>query len=175
MLKLPWNDAKPPAWVSQFRALGYQGKVTLAIAGTNPVNYPLQMSLTAGRRGPGWTETSLRFVANAGAGATPIPEVKTLNSLYNLMGRYAPPDALRELRQGQVLDKDPVTGFTYSVTGISQLADGTQVLGIREAGKVHAIDVGYDMTTGTLVNYRKVEQIGTITKTMTQAQLIRRQ
>ena len=171
-LKLPWLNVKPPAWTGEFSALDYQGSTIMNIAGANQGPFPLQMSLVACRRGPGWTETALRIAANPGT--PPAPEVKTLNSIYSLMGCYVPPEGLRELRTGQVLDQDPATGFTCTVTGASQLPDGTKVVVIREAGKAHAVDCGYDVNTGTLVFYRKSEQLAGMTSTTTQAQLVRR-
>ncbi|MGA2498151.1 MAG: hypothetical protein ABSH20_10440 [Tepidisphaeraceae bacterium] len=171
-LKLPWNNARPPAWTGEFHALDYQGTTAMNIVGANTPPSPLQMSLTAGRRGPGWVETSLHVAA--GAGKPPAAVVRTLNSIYSLMGCYVPPEGLSQLRTGQVLDEDPITRFTYTVTGTTQLADGTKVVVIREAGKVHAVDCGYDLNTGTLVLYRKSEQLGSATTTTTQAQLVRR-
>ncbi len=60
------------------------------------------------------------------------------------------------------------------MTGTTQLADGTRLLVIRETGKVHTVDCGYDLNTGTLVLYRKFEQTNNVTTTTTQAQLARR-
>ncbi len=96
-LRLPWNNARPPAWAGDFRALDYQEATAMTIAGANPLPTPLQLSLVAGCRGPGWTETTLRIASNTGA--APAADVRTLNSIYTLMGCYVPPpEGLNQLR-----------------------------------------------------------------------------
>src|SRR5207244_2879525 len=70
-----------------------------------------------------------------------------------LCGLWAPPDALRVLRQGQVLDEDPVTHYRASFAGIQG-----NIAVMAEQGPTDLLEQSYDLTSGLLVGSRYTQQ-----------------
>jgi len=87
-------------------------------------------------------------------------QVERINGSSQVGGLWIFPGVLRQLRPGQVLDRDPFTGMQLSVGGI----DGTRVR-LHEANSRDASDYIYDLQNGMLVG-------GTITKTLHMVRMV---
>jgi hypothetical protein len=66
-------------------------------------------------------------------------------------GLVLPPDALASLREGQVIDTDPVTDITVSVKDMGQDAAGRNVVILQAANQAYSAEVTYDVDTGATI------------------------
>jgi hypothetical protein len=172
-LDLPWSKGDAPQWVGTFKGLSYKGAMTVAVPGSGSSAFPVEVTAAPKRRGAGWVETVVTLTQKNGLGLPPLTSESTLiSSSRSLMGLFVPPTSLGELKEGQVLDRDPVTGFTYSVAGIVQAPGGRSVVVIREAGQAHATECGYDRESGLLTTYSKLDRSAPPGMTQLQVQLV---
>jgi hypothetical protein len=170
---LPWAKGEAPQWVATFKGLSYKGTVTVTVPGSVGGAFPIEASTAPKQRGAGWVETVTTLTQKNQMGLPPLTTQSTLvSSSRSLLGLFVPPASLRELKDGQVLDRDPVTGFTYTVAGTVQAAGGRTLVVIREAGQAHATDCGYDRESGLLMTFSKLDRSAPPGMTQLQLQLV---
>lgn len=145
-LSLPWAGQAMPAWVSGLRALHYRGPIVSRgpLPSGNSVFFA-DMELVA--RGRGWVQfSSTAGKQIQGAPAIPPGKGEITFGRNQLGGLWIVADALANLRNGQVLDEDPVTRMQTSVTK----ADNKSVV-IASRNAAGEIDSEYDRATGMLI------------------------
>jgi hypothetical protein len=144
----PWLGRPIPAGLRTARVLSYQGSYTLQGQGIIPTPLAIQASLRPTRAGGDWMLLGGRTVMQ-GAG---LPtDFKSLDGPGALTPLAIPPDVLAGLRAGQVLDRDPETGF---VLGVAAGEAGFVIL--RSAGPTQTITYAYERSRGLLA--RKIQQ-----------------
>jgi hypothetical protein len=152
---LPWRGQSAPAWVVTGSALRYDGTYSALAMGAPAGSFPYTVLAEAQRRGARWTEHRLSaFLAGAPSGA--MSRVTGVAQLTDAL--WLPPEALGALRDGQVLDRDPMTGAQVEV---SRPGDGTLVL--TEWGAAYYTALGYDEGTGVLVSTEQEVRSGAAT------------
>ncbi|MGV8118424.1 MAG: hypothetical protein AB2L14_01545 [Candidatus Xenobiia bacterium LiM19] len=62
---------------------------------------------------------------------------------------FIPPGPCKALASGLTLDRDPLTGTTFSVAS----NDGRAIM-LKESGQTHFVEATYDLGTGTLIKLR---------------------
>jgi hypothetical protein len=145
-ITIPWASEPTPDWVASIRALHYRGSITShGPLPTVPNVLTLDMEATA--RGRNWVQFSATSTQRT-QGAPDIPPSKSELAFgrSELDGLWAGPAALAQLRQGQVLDEDPVTKMR---TVVSRVDDSSVV--IAAANAAGEIDNQYDKRTGILL------------------------
>jgi hypothetical protein len=143
---IPWAGEPTPDWIASIRALHYRGSITShGPLPTVPNVLTLDMEATA--RGRNWVQFSATSTQHT-QGAPEIPPSKSELAFgrSELDGLWAGPAALAQLRQGQVLDEDPVTKMR---TVVSRVDDSSVV--IAAANAAGEIDNQYDKRTGMLI------------------------
>ncbi|MFP4056397.1 MAG: hypothetical protein ACLF0G_05975 [Candidatus Brocadiia bacterium] len=151
-VQVPWADAPAPAWTRQVGVLRYKGTYVGAGSGVMPVSIPASLELRVLRRGKGW----LQYRQRAQFGVPPRAsraEFRRAAGNAQWGGPWLPPQGLGGLREGQVLDRDPLTKVTVSVTGLGAGPSGDRVVRIAEVGPVHRIEYTYHATSGRLLGY----------------------
>ena len=152
VVSVPWAGRPAPAWLGQAREFSYSGALTVPVTG-RPTTIPLSAKFTLLRRGRDWAQ-----FRSTSALASPIQGLPTTNQAELVTGSaqfgglWIPPEAMGGLRAGQVLDRDPITGVTVSVSR----ADGNVVV-ISEANQIQRMDFTYRRDNGLMVEYRKVD------------------
>jgi len=151
-VSVPWAGQPAPAWLNQVRVLNYQGALQVPY-GARPVSAPISASFTVLQRGRDWAQFLFK---SALAGPIPsIPQTVQANLVTGSAqfgGLWVPPNGLQALRTGQILDQDPVTGFTVSVDRV----DGDTV-SISETNSIQRIDFTYQRSSGLMLQYSKVD------------------
>ncbi len=145
-IKVPWAGEPMPDWVTSIRALHYRGSMTSH--GSLPtIPNVLTFDMEPLAHGRNWAQFSATSTQRT-QGAPDIPPAHDNLAFGNneLGGLWAGPAALAQLRQGQVLDEDPVTKMRIVV---SRVDDSTVV--IAAANAAGEIDNQYDKRTGILL------------------------
>jgi hypothetical protein len=145
-ITIPWANEPTPDWVASIRALHYRGSITShGPLPTVPNVLSLDMEATA--RGRNWVQFSATTTQRT-QGARDIPPSKSelASGRSEFDGLWAGPAALAQLRQGQVLDEDPVTKMR---TVVARVDDSSVV--IASSNAAGEIDSQYDKRTGMLI------------------------
>ena len=143
---IPWAGEPTPDWVASIRALHYRGSIiSHGALPTIPNVLTLDMEATA--RGNNWVQFSATSTQRT-QGAPDIPPSKSELAFgrSEFDGLWAGPAALAQLRQGQILDEDPVTKMR---TVVSRVDDSSVVIAASNAAG--EIDNQYDKRTGILI------------------------
>jgi len=145
-LSIPWAGEEMPAWVSGLRALHYRGPIVSR--GPLPsLNSVFFADMQAVARGRGWVQfSSVVGKQTQGAPNTPPGKGEITFGRSQFGGLWIGPEALANLRQGQVLDQDPVTRMQTSITK----ADNKSIV-IASRNAAGEIDNEYDRSTGMLI------------------------
>jgi hypothetical protein len=152
MLNLPWQDGVTPEWVKQGGRLTLEGNMTMVMPGSPALPLQCRAVVETQRRGGRWsTHSTALYVGNA------------LNSQYRSItgasqvfgGNWIPATALHVLRQGLVLDQDPITGSRIVVNGVGTDVRGTPAIQITETCGQWSLTLGYDRRDGSLVSSYK--------------------
>jgi len=72
-------------------------------------------------------------------------------------GLWIAPAVLRQLQQGQALDRDPVTGMAVSVGQVGSLPGISEAVAITEANETMQITYVYERSSGLFVFYNSRE------------------
>jgi hypothetical protein len=143
-LSLPWNGRSVPAWATEGSALRWEGAYTPLVMGQPAGSFPYIVRADALRSRTRWTEHQLAAsVAGQPQGVT--RRATGVAQLFDAL--WLPFQALSSLRDGQVLDRDPVTGAQVAV---SRPGGGTVVL--TESGAGYYTALAYDERDGVLVS-----------------------
>ncbi|HEY4742920.1 MAG TPA: hypothetical protein VIH76_20155 [Candidatus Acidoferrales bacterium] len=145
-ITIPWASEPTPDWVASIRALHYRGSITShGPLPTVPNVLTLDMEATA--RGHNWVQfTATSTQRTQGAPEIPPSKSELASGRSELDGLWAGPAALAQLRQGQILDEDPVTKMR---TVVSRVDDSSVI--ITASNAAGEIDNQYDKHTGMLI------------------------
>jgi hypothetical protein len=154
-LELPWLTGGAVESAPSLRSLVYTGAHSVSMMGSPPMVLAQRATLTARRSGPGWglfdEVVERQTVYN-------VPETPMTGTRASgpgqLGGLWLPPQGLRGLQSGQVLDANPVTRVQHAVAGV----DGERVQ-IMATGMQHRILYTYDLTSGMLVGLQHQQQV----------------
>jgi hypothetical protein len=146
----PGIGSAAPAWVARSSGLPYAGEYRW----TNPVDpssgslsYPMTAQTTFTANGPTWATYGLRTLVQLPGATTPSDS----SGVSSGTGPYWwDPVALAGFSTGQVLDTDPVTTMTVSVTGVGQGPAGPAVTITSQIPGTTG-QATYDVGTGVLV------------------------
>lgn len=149
-MSTPGIGSAAPTWVARTPGLAYVG----GYRWTNPVDpssgslsYPMTSDVSFATTGPTWATHRLRTQVDLPGGGTPTEATGVSSGT----GPYWwDPTALAGLVTGQVLDTDPITTMTVSVTSVGAGPAGPAVtITSRIPGTTGAAT--YDIATGVLV------------------------
>ena len=145
-LSIPWAGETIPDTIANIRALHYRGSMTSH--GPLPtVPNALSLDLQTVAKGHGWMQFSGRSAERVqGAPEIPPASIDIAFGLNEFGGLWIMPEALAQLRQGQVLDEDPITKMR---TIVSRVDDSSVV--IVSSNAAGEIDNQYDKRTGMLI------------------------
>ncbi len=145
-LSIPWAGEPMPEWATTVGALHYRGSMTSH--GSLPtIPNVLSLDLQPVTHGRSWIEFSVTSAQRTqGAPDTPPGHADLVFGRSEFGGLWAGPAALGHLRQGQVLDEDPVTKMRTVVSRV----DNSSVV-IASANAAGEIDNQYDLRTGMLI------------------------
>ncbi len=147
-LATPWLGRPIPASLRGARLLAYRGSYMLQGQGIAPTPMAIQASLQPARTGADWILLGGR-TQQQGVGAP--TDFKSVDGMGGLHPLAIPPEVLAGLRTGQVIDRDPLTGFSLSVGG----GDAQSVV-LQETGPIQTITYVYERNRGILT--RKVQR-----------------
>lgn len=147
-LATPWLGRPIPASLRAARLLSYRGSYMLQGQGIAPTPMAIQASLQLARSGADWLLLGGRTQMQ-GVG---LPtDFKSVDGMGGLCPLAIPPEVLAGLRTGQVIDRDPLTGFTLTVSG-----GDARYVSLQAAGPIQTITYVYERSRGLLL--RKVQQ-----------------
>jgi hypothetical protein len=150
-LKLPWAGSAAPAWLGTIKAVNFSGAQSVTVPGVPPVSIPLtgRWEITGhGKESLQGTETIRVDVPNMGPQIATKPYVSGTSQIG---GRWIHPESLAALRQGQEIDKDPITKVTAAVSFTGRDRNGRDIVTLTESGSTQQIDFVYDKSTGMLI------------------------
>jgi hypothetical protein len=147
-LVLPWLGRPVPESLRNAQALSYRGQYALQGQGLAPTPMALALDLQVLRTGADWMWIQTRSQAQGTIGTT---ESNSVNGAGSLPPLAVPPDVLAGLTVGQVIDRDPLTGFTVRVVN----ADA-QYVALQTDGPRQSMMYVYDRARGLL--QRRVSQ-----------------
>jgi hypothetical protein len=149
-LKLPWTGSRDPAWVAGLKAMHYGGAEILpgsALVAPQISTSQNVLDCTGGASG------CLRFkrtvISHQGAFTAPV-QCEQVSGPATIGGRWISPDALAQLRTGQQIDTEPVTGIVTSVGKIGAAPNGEPTVDIIQECEGFKLDSVYSMKTGAL-------------------------
>lgn len=149
--ELPWGRLEAPDWVNRVRTMRFAGDVGLVVAGSPNIPLPLTFNLAVQARGDGWVRCHLTQSAGGVDGALPThTEYDWMAGQAQLGGLWIAPDALGQLRPGQVLDRNADTQFVTAVKGPVRTPNGGEMTVISRTGTGQTVTYGYDRKTGML-------------------------
>ncbi len=155
-MTLPWLDtpSKVPSWVREGQTYVYQGGETNSLAAGLTAPIPLEVTLAVTRRARGFVVAETRSVVNyggnpSGGNAPMVYGPGTVGSLY------CAPEALRSLRAGTVLDRDPLTQHVIEVS-----ARDAESVTLGERGPLQGTFTTFELSTGRLVRVTHQMQQG---------------
>lgn len=167
----PWlRHGNAPVTVGQ--TLHFRGQQTLDMGMGFPSSSPIEVTLTASHV-DGAIIAYDSVTQFTGAGGTPFRS-KRYCAAGQLGNVVMPPQALAELKSGQELDRDPVTGYTTFVEFVGRNEMGQNLVVIRESGQAGLQRWVYDAQTGHLlegvVHYSNGDPSSTTTITLQRVQ-----
>jgi hypothetical protein len=164
----PWAAGTTPDWVGQTRAMHYAGAQTLAIPGAGQTSIPMSARLEFQQASPQWLRYRITIEMAAPPGMPNMPSVSDCAVGTAQFGSlWLPPDGMKELRAGQVLDKDPITRVMTSVLHVGPDQQGNDVVAFREDGLGQRVDYAYDRGSGMLIYLSRTDQgVGTTNTTL---------
>ncbi len=147
-ISTPWLGKPIPADLRSARVLSYRGSYTLQGQGIVPTPMAIQAGLQLARSGGNWLLLGGRTQMQGVGLPTDFKSVDGPGALTPLA---IPPEVLAGLRAGQVIDRDPMTGFTLSVTG-----GDAQYAALQSAGPTQTFTYIYERSRGLLA--RKIQR-----------------
>ena len=153
-LKLPWRagaNAAPPAWAKEGTKLNYSGSYAVIL--NDGTNAPLKLNVVAQivDRGERWLDWQVKTTLQY---QTPSTGNRAAGMAQPFDAYWLPAEAIKSLKNGQVIDRDPVTGAKITATR----GQGTVTLTERNDSFVSKLT--YDTKTGALISAQQDSQIG---------------
>jgi hypothetical protein len=156
---LPWSSAAAPDWVARTRFLRYDGAINVYVPGNAPIPVPLTSTFRWQKGGPHWAQYHQTVVQATGTGVALTTEAERVFGPATVGGLWVAPQALRQLRPGQVVDRDPVTQVTVSVGQIQRTPQGTTAIVITETAAAQTVDYLYDLDSGVMLSVSNFNKI----------------
>jgi hypothetical protein len=149
-LRIPWANQAPPTWVDRARStLAYVGGNTI-IVGTAVVRQTVTLTMALERLAQGLLLATITSHTDTGPGfPTQDSEWEMVCASAMLYPLWISPAAWREMQPGQVIDVDPVTGFTMTCGGV----DGRYGTLIEE-GPLERTTYYFDVEHGNFSGFR---------------------
>jgi hypothetical protein len=150
-MDVPWAGAKIPDWATKFQVVDFTGSITSVVQGMPPIPQQSSIRVEPGDRvgdvmkirwtrqdslGPGVPANVIRWESLSGGDA--------------FLGFWTPSEALAKLKEGQVLDQDPVLKVSLKVAQPKRMPDGRVLVMIARNGPGFAESFGYDAQSGLL-------------------------
>jgi hypothetical protein len=151
---VPWANVPAPSWLATTRRLQYNGSHTTYVAGQS-VRIPMSAVFERQHLGGQWARYLMHVITQNVPGLP--PHQVTWNRVFGsaqLGGLWVPPQAMVQLRPGQVMDTDPGTRMTIVVSD-----DPGGAFAVTEANHVQRIDYGYDRQSGIMTSLRLTDQV----------------
>lgn len=163
---LPWIGQRAPAELTQTRQVDFQGTYTSAVANAGQVSWPVAMRWDISRIDE--YSLQMRQTYKIDYGNTGMPnEPQVSDRGGSVAALWIDPRTLGQLRQGQVIDEDPITQMRTVVTGVQ---NGNVVL--AEQGQIETSAWAYNQQTGAIQTMQLEQQVG-LGKTVVQVQRTR--
>ncbi len=164
-LDLPWTNARTlPAQMQYLQSLSYSGQIVQAMPGItmwdSSVSSQINVVFTVQQRHPAWLQMESRNTMSMMG--SPLPaEVRQVVAVAG-SGHFIAPDVAAQLRPGQELDVDPITGYRRYVERVDQggIVLVTEGRGYRAAA---TFDPGSGLLTGSQSETQEEQSVRTIT------------
>lgn len=146
-VKLPWTGQRAPQWLQRGQQLHYAGTYRNTLADGVMAPWRYEFSVAIERTFGDGAFAKLGTLLDYGTGQP--PQQGQSDNAYgpgSVVGLWLDPRSVQDLRPGQVLDRDPVTGWQLSFVG----NDG-QTATILEQGPLESQSYTYDLRSGQLV------------------------
>ena len=152
-LQLPWAGAPLTQSFKQLNGLRYTGRHTSNLQPGFAPQGALLSELRVQARGANWLQLKHHYEIGALARNTPpiVDDTVLIAGAAQLGGVYIPPKGLQGLAEGQLLDRDPVTGFETRVAEIGGGPGGGRAVTIEERSPSYSTAWTYDAATGWLL------------------------
>ncbi|MCC7351478.1 MAG: hypothetical protein IT446_13000 [Phycisphaerales bacterium] len=151
-VQAPWIGKPIPRSFGRVRQLVYEGQNVVTVEGVS-ARMPMRVAIDITGRGPGFVQTR-KTVRIDYQGAMPAEEntSRGVSGNHQLLPLCIPPQSLAQLRNGQVIDKDPITKVNTFVSFIGQDPAGNDVVTITEFIAENAVrtDYVYEAASGIL-------------------------
>ncbi len=159
-VNVPWAGQQPPRWVREIDEFQYEGHLTThAPSMLRPLQMKAGSTLRIKRRGSDWIEAD-QTISIQGPYPNIPPQTATLvrvSGANQIGGLWISPSALSNLRPGQVIDSDPITGGRVVVTRVGRDARGRSVVVLTETAQIDRHSFVYDARSGMLVGLSKTD------------------
>jgi hypothetical protein len=153
-INVPWMFGAAPAWVAQSRLLRFDGKYTMRVPGNPRVSIPFAATFERQFSASSWARYVFRVYSQA-----ENTEVVRVYGSAQIGGLWISPDAVGQLRAGQVLDNDPITGVVATVSQVTRTSQGVEVVVITEEGSGLRLDYAYDRRDGGMLYYSQIDKV----------------
>jgi hypothetical protein len=155
--KIPWTQNQLPAALRDLHELVYEGAQQIDIPGAgNLPTSPIQIKMTVIGRGPDFVHlerTGMMMIA--GSAPSDFGKSYVVSGPADMVPLAVDPADLANLKMGQILDRDPATQSTISVSFIGRDRAGHDLLTLSEqypgGPQNFQNDVTYDRATGLMV------------------------
>lgn len=148
-LKLPWRPnakAKIPAWAKVGAKLNYEGAYTLILADGSSTPLTLNVLAQIVDRNQRWLDWQLKTTMQY---QTPGTTNRASGMVQPFDAYWLPAEAIKSLKNGQVIDRDPVTGAKITASR------GQGVVSLTESNGSFNSVLTYDTKTGALVSVQQ--------------------
>lgn len=153
-MNLPWLDQDLPSWVRAGTLLRYEGtKSYEAIRAGTSMSASVSIEVRIDdvtRRCYTYTQSVSMYVPGFPA---QYSQEKLAGGIGEPGGLAIPSASLASLRQGQVIDSDPVTGITTVVADVTKDDAGRDTVVIVSSNDAYSAELTYDVSRGLLVNF----------------------
>ncbi len=144
-LDLPWAADGIEAQIQSFKGGAFQGALTSEPNHGAP-GLPISVDIQVTARGNSWVEALVTSTMNGGRNAA-----KRYSTATQIGGLCMNPKSLANLRKGQVIDQDPITGYRTFVEHVGPNQQGARVIGIVEQGPGGLVRWVYSAQSGELI------------------------
>ena len=164
-VNVPWAGQQPPRWVRDLREFQYEGSLTTyAPSMLRPLQMAASSTLRIKRRGSDWVELDQTVATRV-----PYPNIPAqtaalvrVSGANQIGGLWIAPAALGNLRQGQVIDSDPITGGRVFVE-----QGGRNAVVLTETAQIDRHSYTYNAGSGMLIGVSKTDTYGATQTLMT--------
>jgi hypothetical protein len=153
-LRLPWRvnpKSTVPGWATQGAQLSYTGTYGLALPDSTVPSLGVNVVAKITGSNPRWTDVEVQSTVQDQPNSA---EQRATGVVQPFDGYWLPAEALRGLRDGQVIDRDTVTGATITA------ARDQATIRLTETGLSFTTVLTYNAQNGMLVGFDQQAQNG---------------